>query len=328
MSQTREVGHRVRRAPTHPRRFRDQNFRRAHPPRQGRGPLGRAARLVVAPTGSGQDPGSRGLRAVDSWSAGRRQVRPERRCRVPLRLPTLQGRWPPTSSATSGRHWSASSRGPPGTDGARGHRGGPLRRHLSAAAAPAATKPPDILITTPESLFLMLTSAARSAWPGRDGHHRRGPCGRGTKRGHTSRSHERLDALLDRPAQRIGLSATVEPVDEVARPGRGTSGSAVRPRRRSAGTSRVVVPVEDLGALGEPTGDLSGPAAGEPRRTLDLAPCRGASSTSSPSTVSTPRLRQRRLAERLTARLNEADRLAAAAEATEGRLWRGPTPRY
>ena len=40
----------------------------------------------------------------------------------------------------------------------------------------------------------------------------------GTKRGaHLALSLERLDALLDQPAQRIGLSATVRPVEEVAR---------------------------------------------------------------------------------------------------------------
>ena len=63
----------------------------------------------------------------------------------------------------------------------------------------------------------------------------------GTKRGaHLALSLERLDALLDRPAQRIGLSATVRPVEEVARflggaaPGRGGRTAVAR----SSGTSR------------------------------------------------------------------------------------------
>src|SRR5687768_4416890 len=79
--------------------------------------------------------------------------------------------------------------------------------------------PPDILITTPESLFLLLTSQARETLRGvetviLDEVH----AVAGTKRGaHLAVSLERLDALLDRPAQRIGLSATVRPIDEVAR---------------------------------------------------------------------------------------------------------------
>src|SRR4029079_6787077 len=80
-------------------------------------------------------------------------------------------------------------------------------------------RPPDILITTPESLFLLLTSAAREslrsvATVTIDEVH--AVCA--TKRGaHLAVSLERLDALLERPAQRIGLSATVRPVHEVAR---------------------------------------------------------------------------------------------------------------
>src|SRR4029453_18648366 len=82
-----------------------------------------------------------------------------------------------------------------------------------------ARRPPDILITTPESLFLILTSAARESLRGVqtvivDEVH--AVCA--TKRGaHLALSLERLDALLDRPAQRIGLSATVRPLEEVAR---------------------------------------------------------------------------------------------------------------
>lgn len=80
-------------------------------------------------------------------------------------------------------------------------------------------RPPRILITTPESLYLMLTSKARETLTGVrtvivDEIHSLA----GSKRGaHLSLSLERLDALLERPAQRIGLSATVRPVEEVAR---------------------------------------------------------------------------------------------------------------
>ena len=80
-------------------------------------------------------------------------------------------------------------------------------------------EPPDILITTPESLFLMLTSQARETLRSIDTvivdevH-----AVAGTKRGaHLALSLERLDALLDKPAQRIGLSATQRPLEEIGR---------------------------------------------------------------------------------------------------------------
>src|SRR5690625_41132 len=81
------------------------------------------------------------------------------------------------------------------------------------------TDPHEILITTPESLYLMLTSKARETLTGVntvivDEVHALA----GNKRGaHLAVSLERLDALLDEPAQRIGLSATVRPAEEVAR---------------------------------------------------------------------------------------------------------------
>src|SRR5690606_31128108 len=115
-----------------------------------------------------------------------------------------------------------------------------------------ATKPPDVLITTPESLFLVLTSAARAGLAGVetvivDEIHALA----GSKRGaHLALSLERLDDLLDRPAQRVGLSATVRPVDEVStflaggRPVR-----IVQPAIDKTVEVRVEVPVEDLGEL-------------------------------------------------------------------------------
>ena len=80
-------------------------------------------------------------------------------------------------------------------------------------------EPADILITTPESLYLLLTSNAREALRGVDTIiideiHALVP----TKRGaHLALSIERLAARCDRPPQRIGLSATQRPLDEVAR---------------------------------------------------------------------------------------------------------------
>ena len=79
--------------------------------------------------------------------------------------------------------------------------------------------PPEILITTPESLYLMLTSAARETLRTVetvivDEIHSFAGSKRGT---HLALSLERLDDLLERPAQRVGLSATVSPHEEVAR---------------------------------------------------------------------------------------------------------------
>ena len=79
--------------------------------------------------------------------------------------------------------------------------------------------PPSILITTPESLYLMLTSAVRETMRTVetvivDEIHSFAGSKRGT---HLAVSLERLDDLLGRPAQRIGLSATVSPSEEVAR---------------------------------------------------------------------------------------------------------------
>ncbi len=79
--------------------------------------------------------------------------------------------------------------------------------------------PPDVLITTPESLYLMLTSQAREALRTVqavivDEVHALA----GSKRGaHLALGLERLDGLLEQPAQRIGLSATVRPAETVAR---------------------------------------------------------------------------------------------------------------
>lgn len=115
--------------------------------------------------------------------------------------------------------------------------------------------PPDILITTPESLYLMLTSQAGQTLG--DVHtiivdevH----AVAATKRGaHLAVSLERLDALRREhdphgaPAQRIGLSATVRPIDEVARfLGGAAPVEIVAPRATKAFDIDVVVPVEDM----------------------------------------------------------------------------------
>jgi ATP-dependent Lhr-like helicase len=110
-------------------------------------------------------------------------------------------------------------------------------------------EPPDILITTPESLFLLLTSRARELLRSvetlvLDEVH----AVAGTKRGsHLALSVERLDRLTARPVQRIGLSATQRPLEEI---GRFVSGARpielVDAGRAKELDLRVVVPLEDM----------------------------------------------------------------------------------
>ena len=155
--------------------------------------------------------------------------------------------------------------------------------------------PPDILITTPESLFLMLTSRAHETLQSVevvivDEVH----AVAGSKRGaHLALSLERLERLTDGPLQRIGLSATQRPLDEI---GRFVSGG--RPIELvDAGRSkeldlRVVVPLEDMREPGE--GSSIWPSiypalldlVGDHRSTIVF-------------------VNNRRLAERLALRLNE-----------------------
>jgi ATP-dependent Lhr-like helicase len=97
-------------------------------------------------------------------------------------------------------------------------------------------EPADILITTPESLYLLLTSNARDALRAVqtviiDEIHALVP----TKRGvHLALSIERLAARCEQPPQRIGLSATQRPLDEVARFLGGVEQLAAAPRSRKA----------------------------------------------------------------------------------------------
>ncbi len=198
--------------------------------------------------------------------------------------------------------------------------------------------PPDVMITTPESLYLMLTSRAREVLRSVevvivDEIHALAPTKRGS---HLALSLERLeeevlrggaDGLGEpdpdrRPPQRIALSATQRPLDEIARflggfEGRPTDDVEARPAQRpvhvvDAGVRKeldveVVVPIEDMGELGTIVEDpLSGPAAAGPvrrsiwpaihPRLLDLV-------LEHRSTLIF--VNARRLAERLAARLNE-----------------------
>ena len=98
-------------------------------------------------------------------------------------------------------------------------------------------EPSDIVITTPESLYLLLTSNAREALRHIetvivDEIHALVP----TKRGaHLALSLERLQALTVAPPQRIGLSATQRPLDEVARFLGGCEPRAKRARKAGRG---------------------------------------------------------------------------------------------
>ncbi len=180
------------------------------------------------------------------------------------------------------------------------------------------TTPPDILITTPESLFLMLTSQARETLRSVDTiildevH-----AVAGTKRGaHLGISLERLDSLLDRPAQRIGLSATVRPLDEVARFLGGTQPvEIVSPPSTKEWDLEVVVPVEDMTMPGEYDEESQDPGRATSiwphveEHVVDLVEQHRSTIVFANS---------RRLAERLTARLNEiaTDRAGQVEEST------------
>jgi ATP-dependent helicase Lhr and Lhr-like helicase len=171
-----------------------------------------------------------------------------------------------------------------------------------------ARTPPDVLITTPESLFLMLTSRARESLGEIetvivDEVH----AVAGTKRGtHLGLTLERLDALLPRPAQRIGLSATVRPLDEVARfLGGAAPVEVVAPPSVKEWDLKVVVPVEDMTQPApyddsdDPDGDARESASIWPHvesHVADLIEQHRSTIVFANS---------RRLAERLTARLNE-----------------------
>ncbi|MCM3686530.1 Lhr family ATP-dependent helicase [Kocuria rosea] len=192
------------------------------------------------------------------------------------------------------------------------------------------TNPPDILITTPESLYLMLTSKARETLTDVetvivDEVH----AVAGTKRGaHLAVTLERLDALLEKPVQRIGLSATVEPIETVARfLGGREPVSVVAPRADKKWDLAVSVPIPDMTVLGGPSASPSLAGSGFGDDDLDALGPRATASIwphveervvdlvlENRSTIVFAN--SRGLAEKLTARLNEiyAFRLEHAAQ--------------
>ncbi len=250
--------------------------------------------LVVAPTGSGKTLAAF-LWALDHLLLAPPPAQRERRCRV-LYVSPLKALAADVErnlrSPLVGITRLATGLGEPVNDVRVGVRTGdtPASERRSFG-----TKPPDILITTPESLFLVLTSAAREGLRGveyviLDEVHALA----GNKRGaHLALSLERLDALLDAPAQRIGLSATVQPVDTVAGYLAGARSLAdggrttriVQPSVDKELRIDVVVPVPDLADVpGTPTasrgagteafdplGVVSGGAAPDGGAHLDLS---------------------------------------------------------
>ncbi len=280
--------------------------------------------LVVAPTGSGKTLAAF-LWSLDRLAATPRPAEPSRRCRVlyvsPLKALAVDVERN-LRAPLVGIRAAAARMGRAEPDIAVAVRSGDTpadeRRQFTKT-------PPDVLITTPESLFLLLTSTrARESLRGVetvivDEVH----AVAGTKRGaHLAVSLERLDALLDAPAQRVGLSATVRPVEEVARfLGGSRDVTVVRPPSNKTITVEVVVPVEDMSRIGETVDDVpDGSAAGAARRSsiwpavegrvLDLI-------SEHRSTIVF--VNSRRVAERLCARLNElADERRAPTDGDAG----------
>ncbi|MFE4398739.1 MULTISPECIES: ATP-dependent helicase [Streptomycetaceae] len=229
--------------------------------------------LVVAPTGSGKTLAAF-LSALDRLSTTPPPAEPRHRCRVlyvsPLKALAVDVERN-LRAPLAGLRQAAVRLGLPEPEVQVAIRSGDTP---AADRRRFATHPPDILITTPESLFLLLTSASREALRGVDTvildevH-----AVAGTKRGaHLALSLERLDELLDRPARRIGLSATVRPVEEVARflsPRRGAA--VVQPAAAKEFDLSVVVPVPDLDDL--PAAPATGGAAGtDPQRQASIWP--------------------------------------------------------
>ena len=315
--------------------------------------------LVVAPTGSGKTLAAF-LWAIDRLAAVPPPQDPKRRTRVlyvsPLKALAVDIERNLRAPLTGIRHAA--------------HRLGLAEPDIRVAVRTGdtaaedrrklATAPPDILITTPESLFLLLTSQARETLRGVetvivDEVH----AVAGNKRGaHLALSLERLDALkgglggwvppgaggsargvrgdgvppgantvvpprpTQGPAQRVGLSATVRPVADVATfLGGARPVTVVQPPSPKRIELTVVVPVEDMTELdtapgrsgsGGDSGDGPAPARSiwphVEERVLDLIEQHKSTIVFANS---------RRLAERLCGRLNElaAERAEAALEA-------------
>jgi len=170
-------------------------------------------------------------------------------------------------------------------------------------------KPPEILVTTPESLYLILTSQARSMLAGVEAvivdeihavaHSKRGA--------HLALTLERLEAHVGKPVQRIGLSATQSPLEEIGRflVGAARDVTIVDAGARNPLDLRIEVPVESMAEPSTP--DVLEPLSGGESTRGSVWPAiypellklvRGHSST-------IVFVNNRRSAERVALRLNE-----------------------
>ncbi|MGC0273540.1 DEAD/DEAH box helicase [Pseudactinotalea sp. Z1739] len=235
--------------------------------------------LVVAPTGSGKTLAAF-LAALDGLLTGPDPADPGLRCKV-LYVSPLKA-----LAADVERNLRSPLVGITQAAQAHGRSVREVQVGVRTGDTPAAqrrafaTRPTDILITTPESLFLILTSAAREGLRGvqqviLDEVHALA----GNKRGaHLALSLERLDVLTERPVQRIGLSATVRPPEVVARYLAGArpiaeGGREVRvvaPRIAKVLDIDVTVPVPDLSDIGGAASSADPPATGGDEE-LDLS---------------------------------------------------------
>ncbi|OBI56151.1 ATP-dependent helicase [Mycobacterium sp. E787] len=247
--------------------------------------------LVIAPTGSGKTLAAF-LWALDSLAGAAERPRGTRVLYVsPLKALAVDVERN-LRTPLAGLTRIAERHGRPAPDISVGVRSGDTP---PAARRQLIAHPPDVLITTPESLFLMLTSAARETLAGVDTvivdeiHAIAG----GKRGAHLALSLERLDDLrAGRPAQRIGLSATVRPPEELARfLSGGAPTTIVAPPSAKTIELTVQVPVPDMANLANNTiwPDVEA-------RLVDLIESHGSTIVFANS---------RRLAERLTARLNE-----------------------